>query len=303
MTKFLLDSGDPQEYTKVQQLAKEKGTEIWGATTNPSLIAKKLATEGKKLSPKEAFALQKEIILQIVQIVPGAVSGEVYADHATTAEDMAEQGREIASWHERVVVKLPTTIEGLKARTLLRGEGIGINNTLVFSQEQVFAISLHEKLMLAKYGPAKVGYPAFISPFIGRLDDRGEDGLSFLKHALELTHTYFAKDVVWMLEASIRNLAHMKAGIDLGTEIATIPAKVCEEWFALSEARQQAIDTTTEAAKLTPIPAWIPSQDLVNISSIDELIQTIESGRLDVSHPLTVAGIDKFVADWHAILA
>lgn len=303
MTKFLLDSGDPQEYSHIQQRAKEHQSEIWGATTNPSLIAKKLAQEGKKLSQKEAFALQKEIILQIVELVPGAVSGEVYADHDTSAEEMTEQGREIASWHERVVVKLPTTVEGMKARTLLRGEGIGINNTLVFSQQQVFAISLHEKLMIESSGSAKTGYPAFISPFIGRLDDRGEDGLSFLKHALELTHTYFAKDTVWMLEASIRNLAHMKAGIDMGTELATIPAKVYEQWFGLSDKEQQTIDTTTEAAKLTPIPAWIPSQELLTISSVDELMQTIESGNLDISHPLTTAGIDKFVTDWHAILA
>lgn len=301
MAKFLLDSGDPEEYKTISQLAKEKGSELWGSTTNPSLIAKKLAAAGKKLTTQEAFQLQKDIVLQIIGIVPGAVSGEVYADQTTTAQNMAEQGRDIASWHPRVVVKLPTTLEGMKARTQLRKEGIGINNTLVFSQEQVFAISLHEKLMTEAYGPAKTGFPAFISPFVGRLDDRGENGLTFLKYAVDLTHTYFAKDLVWMLEASIRNLGHMKEGIDMGSELLTIPAKVYQEWFALSPEQQAAVKAETTG--LQDIPQWTPSEELLAIQSVDELMQAIESGKLDITHPLTTAGIDKFVADWHAILA
>lgn len=301
MTKFLLDSGDPEEYKVISSLAKGKGSELWGATTNPSLIAKKLAASGKKLTTQEAFQLQKDIVLKITEIVPGAVSGEVYADQTTTAQDMAEQGRDIASWHPRVVVKLPTTLEGMKARTELRKEGIGINNTLVFSQEQVFAISLHEKLMTQQYGPAKTGFPAFISPFVGRLDDRGENGLSFLKHALKITHTYFPQDTVWMLEASIRSLAHMKAGMDMGSELLTIPAKVYQEWFALTAEQQAAV--TTKLTGLQDIPQWTPSEGLLGMQSVDELMNAMESGKLDITHPLTTAGIDKFVADWHAILA
>src|SRR5690349_17207707 len=126
MTKFLLDSGDPAEYREIAQLAKEKGSELWGSTTNPSLIAKKLS--GDKLTRQEAFALQKDLVMEILSIVPGAVSAEVYADTQTTARDMIEQGRDIASWHERIYVKLPTTLEGFKARTQLRKEGIAINN-------------------------------------------------------------------------------------------------------------------------------------------------------------------------------
>ena len=129
MTKFLLDSGNPDEYKEIAALLGEKarldsarqGSELWGSTTNPSLIAKKLASEGKKLTPQEAFKLQKDIVLQIIEIVPGAVSGEVYADQNTKAEDMVEQGRDISSWHPRVIVKLPTTLEGMKARLQLRG--------------------------------------------------------------------------------------------------------------------------------------------------------------------------------------
>ena len=146
MTKFILDSGNPQEYREISHLAEQHGGMIWGSTTNPTLVAKQLS--GKKLTIEQAFGLQKELVLEILEIVPGAVSAEVYANAETKAEEMIEQGRDIASWHERVVVKLPTTLEGFKARTALREEDILTNNTLVFSQQQIFAICLHEKIVL-----------------------------------------------------------------------------------------------------------------------------------------------------------
>src|SRR5579863_1224599 len=176
MTKFLLDSGDPIEYRQIALIAKGIGSQLWGATTNPSLIAKKLA--GQKISTEEALKMQKSLVMEILSIVPGAVSAEVYADDTTTAAQMVEQGRDIATWHERIYVKLPTTIEGFKARTNLRFEGIPINNTLVFSQEQIYAICLHEKLVHEELPIINKLWPPFISPFLGRLDDQGEDGLS-----------------------------------------------------------------------------------------------------------------------------
>lgn len=112
-TKFLLDSGDPDEYREIAKLAKDHGSELWGSTTNPTLIAKTILN--KKFTQDEAFQLQKEIVLEIVRLLPGAVSAEVYADESTTADEMIAQGREIATWHQRVVVKLPTTLEGFKA--------------------------------------------------------------------------------------------------------------------------------------------------------------------------------------------
>lgn len=301
MTKFLLDSGDPEEYKILAPHAKEQGGELWGATTNPSLIAKKLAASGKKLTTDEAFALQKEIVLQIIAIVPGAVSGEVYAEQDTTAEAMAEQGRDIATWHPRVVVKLPTTLEGFKARTILRQEGIGINNTLVFSQQQIFAICLHEKIMQATSGPAKTGYPAFISPFLGRLDDKGEDGIDALKKGMDIKNNYFDTTQTWMLSASIRNTYHVKKTLELDCELITAPIKVYDEWFRLTEEEKQNISNPTP--NLIEIPVWTPSEELLQIQTIDGLMDAITSGKLDISHPLTSAGIDKFVADWKAILA
>ncbi|MGH7245386.1 MAG: transaldolase family protein [Nitrosotalea sp.] len=299
MTKFLLDSGDPQEYKELQQLARENDSELWGSTTNPSLIAKKLS--GKKITPEEAFKLQKELVLEIVKIVPGAVSAEVYATQNTTAEDMIVQGLDIATWHERVVVKLPTTSEGFKARTALRQKGITINNTLVFSQEQIFAISLHEKIMLDSVA-TKATWPCFISPFVGRLDDKGQNGMSLVSNGMRIITDYFPKDTVWMLEASVRNAVHLKKGIELNSDLITAPLKAYTEWFAMTKDQQDSL-ATTAPAMLTDIPAWTPSQELQNITTIEAFMNALANGSLNISHPLTTTGIDKFVADWQAILS
>lgn len=299
MTKFLLDSGDPNEYREISTLAKEQGSEIWGATTNPSLIAKKLA--GKKVTPQDAFKLQKGIVEEILTIVPGAVSAEVYADTETKAEEMIEQGRDIASWHERVVVKLPTTIEGFKARTVLRRESIPINNTLVFSQEQIFAICLHEKIMRQTYTIKQKSYPPFISPFLGRLDDLGEDGISVLANGLKTQNQYFPKNQTWMLSSSIRNASHMKRTIDLNCDIITSPAKAYREWFGLSDEQKNNLQPLT--ANLKPVPYWQPPNQLLEIRTIEEFVQVIKTNVLDIHHPLTDKGIEKFTEDWKTILA
>ena len=299
MTKFLLDSGDPEEYKEISELAKQQGQVLWGSTTNPSLIAKKLA--GKKVSFQEAFStLQKEIVNEIVQIVPGAVSAEVYAAQNTTADEMIAQGKEIAAWGPRVVVKLPTTLEGFKARTELRKLGICINNTLVFSQEQSFAITLHEKIMQQTFGKPNSEWPCFISPFVGRLDDIGQNGLSMVEHATKLIRELFEKDTTWMLEASVRTISHLKKGIDLGVELATVPAKVYKEWFAMTTDAQKTVQVDTSS--LTEIPAWRPSENLLAINTIHEFIDAITNGTLNINHDLTSKGVDKFVADWSTII-
>jgi len=299
MTKFILDSGSVEEYKEIVTFAKEHNFELWGSTTNPSLIAKSLA--GKKVSQEEAFyTLQKQIIEEILTLVPGAVSAEVYAAKDTTAEQMIEQGRIIAKWDPRVVVKLPTTAEGFKARTELRKEGICINNTLVFSQQQTFAITLHEKIMRENYGTVKTPWPPFISPFLGRLDDIGQDGLSMLEQSIKLIKTHFETDLVWMLEASVRNASHMKKGLDLGVELITAPAKVYKEWFNLTFEQQKQVDTENET--LQKIPEWIIPQELLSINTIEDFMKALENKLLDISHELTDKGIDRFVADWQQII-
>lgn len=296
-TKFLLDSGDPDEYKEIANLAKSKGKELWGATTNPSLIAKKLS--GKKITQKEAFELQKQIILEITEIVPGAVSAEVYADEKTTAEEMIEQGKEIATWHKRVVVKLPTTVEAFKARTELRKTGIAINNTLVFSQQQIFAICLHEQITQKLYGPIIGLWPPFISPFVGRLDDINEDGMMLVDNGMKIKKGLD----IWMLEASVRRLEHMKIGINLGTELITAPAKTYREFFALTNEEIEKMDTNDYRKDLSQPNFWIAADDLKSIDSVTSFTQALESGLLDISHPLTDKGIARFAEDWKAIIA
>lgn len=291
MTRFILDSGDPKEYLSMASLTKSHGQELWGGTTNPSLIAKTLT--GKKLTSQEAFDLQKEIVYEILDLVPGAVSAEVYADLETTGEQMAEQGREIASWHERIAVKLPTTIEGFKARTLLRKENIITNNTLVFSQQQIFAICLHEHIVTKTFSLPKTEWPSFISPFVGRLDDIGENGLSLVQHGMKIKQLF--PENLWMLEASVRSNTHIKAGIELGSELITVPAKMLEIWFSGQT-------TTDPQQNLTTPDIWEAPTELLSLSTIDDFMEALTTKRLAIDHPLTEKGIIRFTEDWQAIL-
>lgn len=303
MTKFLLDSGDPKEYREIQKIALKNGSEIWGATTNPTLVAKQLSN--KKLTQKEAFDLQKQIVLEIIEIVPGAVSAEVYADENTNAAEMIKQGEEIAKWHRSVTVKLPTTIEGFKARTELRRQSIPTNNTLVFSQQQVFAICLHEQLIQKTFGPTTDLFPPFISPFVGRLDDINIDGITLIENSIRIKKQ-FKLDLpqseleIWMLEASVRTIEHIKRGLKFDVELITAPAKVYREWFNLSEEEKQKVNNTFE--NLKPVKFWETSKHYFNIDSLEEFFELIKSGSLNIKHSLTDKGVIKFANDWKAIL-
>lgn len=303
MTKFILDSGDPDEFREISALIKQNNSELWGATTNPTLIAKKLSS--KKVSQKEAFKLQKQIVIEIISIVPDAVSAEVYADEKTTANEMIEQGREITTWHERVVVKLPTTIEGFKARTQLRKEKIPINNTLVFSQQQIFAICLHESIVQTQFGPIQNVWPPFISPFVGRLDDIGEDGMAVVEHGMKIKQKVFEgapTGAPWMLEASVRRVEHITRGQKTGTELLTTPAKVYREWFSLTKEQQNTIDPKNYAKELKAQAYWDPPQELRSLSSIDAFMNALEAGKLNIGHHLTNKGIVRFADDWKKII-
>ncbi|MDO8657725.1 MAG: transaldolase family protein [Candidatus Levybacteria bacterium] len=299
MTKFLLDSGDPKEYKEIQDLARRNKSEIWGATTNPTLIAKKLA--GKKITQSKAFELQKKIVLEIVSILPGAVSAEVYANEKTKAREMIKQGREISKWHKRVVVKLPTSIEGFKARSALRQENIPVNNTLVFSQEQVFAICLHEKIIQNTTGPTTDLFPPFISPFVGRLDDIGIDGMMLIENSMKIKKEF--NIAIWMLEASVRQVEHIKRGLQTGTELITCPSKPYNEWFSLSKKELENLNPVSYAKEFKAIDYWNPPKNLLEIDSIKKFMQALESGKLNIHHPLTEKGITRFADDWKAIIS
>ncbi len=191
--KFFLDTGNVEEVRRAAELGV-----LDGVTTNPTLLAK----EGKPF---------REALLEMCALVD-IVNGEVVA---TEAEGMIAEGREIAALHPNIVVKIPMTPEGFKAIRVLRGEGIRINVTLVFSAAQA--------LLVAKAG----GY--FVSPFLGRLDDIGNDGMRLLREIIEIYRQYSIETQV--LAASLRHPMHVIESAKLGADIATMPYKVFEQLF------------------------------------------------------------------------
>lgn len=167
-----------------------------GVTTNPSLVAK----EGKEFKPT---------VLAMCDLVPN-VSAQVTA---TDVDGMKKQGEEYASWHKHVVVKVPMTTEGLKALAYFRSKGIRTNTTLVFSVNQA--------ILAAKAGAN------IISPFIGRLDDIGEDGMHLIAEIMEAWRHYgFDTEV---LVASIRHPRHVVDAARLGAHICTVPYEVFQK--------------------------------------------------------------------------
>ncbi|OGH93719.1 MAG: fructose-6-phosphate aldolase [Candidatus Magasanikbacteria bacterium RIFOXYD2_FULL_41_14] len=172
---------------------------IDGVTTNPSLVAK----EGRDF---------KQMVLEICEIVNGPVSAEVIS---LEADKMVEEGKGLAAWHKNVIVKIPCTPDGLKATKILEGQGIKVNVTLVFSVNQV--------LLCAKAGAS------FISPFVGRLDDIGEDGMQMVAESVAVIKNYNFKSEI--IVASVRSVEHAKKAALVGAHIATIPFKILSEMF------------------------------------------------------------------------
>lgn len=191
---FFLDTADVREI--------ETGLEwgmVDGVTTNPSLIAK----QGKPYLPT---------VQEIARLVPGPVSGEVLA---TDYEGMLEQGRRLAALAQNVVVKLPLGPPGLRAVRTLGSEGIRTNVTLCFSAAQA--------LLAAKAGAT------YISPFIGRIDDVGQDGMVLIEEIVEIySHYDFDTQV---LVASVRHPIHVVQAAQLGAEVATLPFQVLEKLY------------------------------------------------------------------------
>ena len=170
---------------------------VYGVTTNPSLIAKTGRT-------------QAEVIPEIAALVEGPVSAEVIS---TECAGMVEEARKLVQIAGNIVVKIPCIPEGLKAVKILSAEGIKTNVTLIFSMSQA--------LLAASAGAT------YVSPFIGRLDDIGEDGVLLVKNIVEAFQKYGITTEV--IAASIRNLAHIDAVMLTGCQIATIPTKVLEQ--------------------------------------------------------------------------
>lgn len=190
--KFFVDTADIKEIRELSGLNL-----VDGVTTNPSLIAK----SGRDF---------KEVVAEICGIVSGPVSAEVAA---TDYDTMLKEGRHLAKIAKNIAVKVPLTFDGLKACRALREQGTMVNVTLCFTASQA--------LLAAKANAS------FISPFIGRLDDTGEDGMQLIRDIRTVYDNYDLKTE--LLAASIRSLEHVRQCALIGADVATVPPKVLRE--------------------------------------------------------------------------
>jgi transaldolase len=190
--KYFIDTANVEEIRKAAELGI-----IDGVTTNPSLIAK----EGRVF---------EEVIKEITGIVDGPISAEVVS---LDAEGMVKEADELIKIHENIVIKVPMTAEGLKATSILSKRNIKVNVTLIFSATQALAA-------------AKAG-ASFVSPFVGRLDDIGMNGMELIEEIMYIFKSYGIRAEV--IVASIRNRNHLTQAAMAGADIATIPYKVIME--------------------------------------------------------------------------
>ncbi len=211
--KLFIDTANVEEIKKANDLGV-----ICGVTTNPSLIAK----EGR---------IFEEVVKEITSIVDGPISAEVIS---LESEKMVEEALELVKIHPNIVIKLPMCIEGLKAVKILSAKGIKTNVTLIFSATQA--------LLAARAGAT------YVSPFVGRLDDIGQEGINLISEVSEIFSIHGIETEI--ISASIRNPIHVTSSALAGAHIATVPYKVIEQM---------------------------------------------------TKHPLTDAGIAKFLKDWESV--
>jgi len=283
-SKILVDGGDPAETARVKNLLGF----VDGQTTNPSLIAKNPETQqriasGHTLSSDEEKGEYRKIVQSISPLVGDAgVSIEVFADLDTTAEDMLAQGQEMFAWIPNAYIKYPCTREGLRAAQMSVAQKLRVNMTLCFSQEQAAAVYAATK------GSKE---PVYVSPFVGRLDDRGDDGIDLVKNIKTMYRN--GDGHVHVLAASIRHIEHLLASFALDSELVTVPAKVLEKWVASNfpipdqKFTYKAVGSNGQSLKAIPYR---------------ELGLNLPWQSFDVAHELTTKGIQKFVADYRSTL-
>jgi transaldolase len=279
-TRIFLDGGNPGETREILDLLGF----LDGQTTNPTLIsknpdAKKRLERGEKFTKEEVLDFYQGVVKEIAGLLPqGSISIEVYADASTSPGTMLVQGKEMFEWIPNAHIKFPTSREGLKAAEQAVWDGLRVNMTLCFSQEQAAAV-------YAATRGAKKG-DVFVSPFIGRLDDRGENGMDLIANILCM----YAKGDghVEVLTASVRSLDHLLYALKLGSDIITAPYEILKAW----------------AEKGIPVPGDEYRYDQKGLKPIP--YRKIALGRpwenYHIRHDLTDKGMEKFSADWNALI-
>jgi transaldolase len=279
-TRIFLDGGNPDETRAIIKLLGF----LDGQTTNPTLISKnpearRMLDRGEKFSAEKLIDFYQQVVTTICGLIPeGSVSVEVYSDPATTAGTMLAQGKEMFSWTANAHVKFPTTREGLKAAEQAVKAGMRVNMTLNFSQEQAAAV------YTATRGARKG--QVFISPFVGRLDDRGENGMDLIANIVKMYRQ--GDGHVDVLTASVRSLGHLLYAFKLGSDIVTAPYEVLKEW----------------GEKGMPLPDAGFAYGTKNLKPIPyrEIDLKKKWQDYDLRHDLTDKGMEKFSADWNALI-
>ncbi len=278
-TRIFLDGGNPNEAREVIAFLGF----LDGQTTNPTLIsrnpeAKERLERGERFSEKEILEFYHQVVQDISRLIPdGSISIEVYADHSTTAEEMLRQGKEMFSWIPNAHIKFPSAREGLKASQQAVREKMRVNMTLCFSQEQAAAV-------YAATRGAKRG-EVFVSPFIGRLDDRGENGMDLISNILRMYEK--GDGHVEVLTASVRKMDHLLYALKLGSDIITAPFSLLKEW-GKKGLPIPGEDYVYDPGKLQPLP-------------FKEIDLTKQWEDYDIRHELTDKGMEQFSADWNAL--
>lgn len=274
-TRIFLDGSDTGE---TQKMIDTIGF-VDGQTTNPSNFIKALrqerGDESLVLPKDELYALYKARVQEIAVLIPaGSVSIEVYADEKTTAQQMIDQGREMFAWIPNAHIKLPIIPAGLEAAEVLIAAGMRVNMTLCFAQEQAAAV-------YAATRGAKKG-DVFISPFIGRVNDKGRNGIDIVKNILRMYEQ--GDGHVEVLAASIRNGAQLTEAIVAGTDITTSYFAAIEEWGSMD----MPIATVASRDDLVPIP-------------YEEIALDQDWHSYNISHPMTDDGLARFAKDWKGV--
>lgn len=274
-TRIFLDSGDPNE---TREAIKLLGF-LDGQTTNPSLIAKNPEAQGKKFTKEEINLLYRGVVMGISELIPaGSVSVEVYADRDSTPDDLLRQGQEMFLWIPNAHIKYPIISAGMEAAQRSVEAGMRINMTLCFDQEQAAAV--YAATLGAKKGDV------FVSPFVGRLDDKGKNGMDLI---INIHSMYQVGDGhTEVLSASVRNVKHLLYSIAIGCDIVTAPYKVLKEW--------------KDTGMLIPGKSYV--YDSAGLESIP--YEKIDLGkpwqRYNIVHELTDAGTDRFAKDWNSLI-
>lgn len=293
-TKIFLDGGNPAETKEADALLKKAGLPgIEGQTTNPSLIVKYFSSDihaehidghpkmnpNEKMNPKGALLAYKRVVQAMAKVITkGPISIQTIAEEDAAAGELLTQARDRITWIPNGVIKFPCTKTGLAAAEVFCQEG-PVNMTLNFSQEQAAAV----------YAATKThNYDVYISPFVGRLDDRNEKGMDVVANTLEM-YRAFGDGHVKVLTASLRTLDHLLYALWLKSDCVTLPMKILKEW-------------AEKGCTLPPADYMYDTPGLFEIP-YKELTLDKDWREYDLGHDLTTTGVGKFWEDWKSVVS